>query len=484
MHDRQAARAEEVMAKMQRAGREARRESKPVFRAGDRVIHASGAYESGYLLGTVVGTKRRVAVRWDVSPRQISMESAKSLLRVDDVREGRAGTPDLRAWLEGKRVVHLALPDAARESAMAPLGARRLHEDTGLGSLSTVCPACGTENQRDTSHLGRLGDRDHYRCRSCGITYSAKAVGRPAERYPKGAVMTNEYRVVTHGPGEREGVRVLYRDYDWGRACAKAKELSETSETSVFVVGDRDTRKLARYKKGSPTLSKVSNARPVVYSHGVRFEAARSDAPGDGTSRYRFNGTVDGMPVTIVSARGRNILFWGERDAINVDRLNNPDLERLFPSGYATPNVTQAAQFADFLRLARSLRAFRRADASVFEAAYRTLGVTPDVVARTFSIDLEAAKKVVTLMRRPASRSDAYRILGEIDKLIKGHGVESLDDSDFYVDSYWRGAIAAYVNMGDTYTTTVLFDTLGQRFHLTSWGDFYEWAEQNREEYS
>lgn len=58
------------------------------------------------------------------------------------------------------------------------------------------------------------------------------------------------------------------------------------------------------------------------------------------------------------------------------------------------------------------------------------------------------------------------------DKILTGHGVEALvaEDGDTL--------IATYVNMGDTYAPTLLFDWTDVRWRLTTWGDFVETAER------
>jgi uncharacterized Zn finger protein len=35
-----------------------------------------------------------------------------------------------------------------------------------------VCPACGSANEKSQCLLGSLGQRTHYRCRYCGMTFS------------------------------------------------------------------------------------------------------------------------------------------------------------------------------------------------------------------------------------------------------------------------------------------------------------------------
>ena len=65
-----------------------------------------------------------------------------------------------------------------------------------------------------------------------------------------------------------------------------------------------------------------------------------------------------------------------------------------------------------------------------------------------------------------------------INTIIGGYGVEALRQHNISTDNYWMDTRAIYVNMGDTYTLTLLYDILMDRFYFTSWGDFVESAER------
>ena len=43
------------------------------------------------------------------------------------------------------------------------------------------------------------------------------------------------------------------------------------------------------------------------------------------------------------------------------------------------------------------------------------------------------------------------------------------------------GAVASYVNMGDTYVATILYDIEKGEFFVTSWGDWVEEYERENE---
>ena len=71
---------------------------------------------------------------------------------------------------------------------------------------------------------------------------------------------------------------------------------------------------------------------------------------------------------------------------------------------------------------------------------------------------------------RPDERLEA------INKLLHGYGIEAIEGS--WQNGYWCNIVANYVNMGDTYSTTILFirDNYGNsgRFSVMCWGDFVE----------
>lgn len=54
----------------------------------------------------------------------------------------------------------------------------------------------------------------------------------------------------------------------------------------------------------------------------------------------------------------------------------------------------------------------------------------------------------------------------KINSLLDGYGVEVIRG-----DSY---AVAEYINMGDTYNTTLLYDVNEDEFYVTTWGDWVE----------
>jgi len=67
------------------------------------------------------------------------------------------------------------------------------------------------------------------------------------------------------------------------------------------------------------------------------------------------------------------------------------------------------------------------------------------------------------------------RILACINEVMQGSGVEAI----WGEDQFWPAA--DYINTGDTYSATILFNRKTGSFSLTTWGDFYE---RNQSRYS
>jgi hypothetical protein len=64
-------------------------------------------------------------------------------------------------------------------------------------------------------------------------------------------------------------------------------------------------------------------------------------------------------------------------------------------------------------------------------------------------------------------------ILRAVDTVIGGFGVEAINGARYW-RSYWLDCCALYVNQGDTYDGTIVYDTVRDKYVLTSTGDFCE----------
>lgn len=96
-------------------------------------------------------------------------------------------------------------------------------------------------------------------------------------------------------------------------------------------------------------------------------------------------------------------------------------------------------------------------------------------------IDDATARAVVKLANGAHGNREADAAMQEINDLLGTYGVEAIEMEDAEgVPSYFHNSVAIYCNSGDTYNTTVLYDTVNRTWHLMSYGDFVEEYEQNR----
>lgn len=76
--------------------------------------------------------------------------------------------------------------------------------------------------------------------------------------------------------------------------------------------------------------------------------------------------------------------------------------------------------------------------------------------------------------------SDIDRIMDHVDSELKAYGVESIRSETHGYRRRWGETVALYVNVGETYSATLIFDTLAERFAIESMGDFVERKERRR----
>jgi hypothetical protein len=69
--------------------------------------------------------------------------------------------------------------------------------------------------------------------------------------------------------------------------------------------------------------------------------------------------------------------------------------------------------------------------------------------------------------RATAARGNYRAALHKADSVISGHGGESIRCPR-------RGLLAVYVNTGDTYSTTLLYNVASGAWRITTWGDYVE----------
>ena len=85
-------------------------------------------------------------------------------------------------------------------------------------------------------------------------------------------------------------------------------------------------------------------------------------------------------------------------------------------------------------------------------------------------------RRMTEIERQGGGHRDIDTLLDDVNDALRAHGIESIEGT--WHDRYYQNIVALYVNMGDTYNGTILYDTTKNRFYATSWGD---WVERNGE---
>jgi hypothetical protein len=91
-------------------------------------------------------------------------------------------------------------------------------------------------------------------------------------------------------------------------------------------------------------------------------------------------------------------------------------------------------------------------------------------------LDAPAAKYLASVVK---NENDPDVTLEAANTLMNAHGIEAIR-GDYHVDNYYYDIVALYVNTGDTYNGTLLYETDKDRFLVTTFGD---WVERNEKRY-
>ena len=83
----------------------------------------------------------------------------------------------------------------------------------------------------------------------------------------------------------------------------------------------------------------------------------------------------------------------------------------------------------------------------------------------------ETAGRIRALMAA-TSHKEIDQALDSMNNLLGGYGVEALRDTDW--GQYYNDIGLLYVNVGETYAPTILYDTRLEKWIVGSWGDYVE----------
>ena len=90
--------------------------------------------------------------------------------------------------------------------------------------------------------------------------------------------------------------------------------------------------------------------------------------------------------------------------------------------------------------------------------------------------NLKIKKNNAKILKQYMNETKYDTALDFANKVMNGYGVEAVRDENIWVDNYWQNTGLLYVNKGDTYKTTLCYDTDKGTFFIGSWGD---WAEKH-----
>lgn len=101
----------------------------------------------------------------------------------------------------------------------------------------------------------------------------------------------------------------------------------------------------------------------------------------------------------------------------------------------------------------------------------------------------EKGEAIFKAMRKELGDDDRDRTdsvdaaLDAVGEILGGSGVEAINgEHEEHVDSYYLDIILLYVNMGNPYVTTVLYDTQADSFLVGNWGGWLEAYQAEMEE--
>lgn len=114
------------------------------------------------------------------------------------------------------------------------------------------------------------------------------------------------------------------------------------------------------------------------------------------------------------------------------------------------------------------------------------MSISAKKIAEAFKSDLarsknatpESAKLIAALLKvadesyGSAKHAAVDAALDAANKALGMHGVEAIQGK--WHDRYYQDIVALYLNSGHTYNTTIVYDTVKEKFSIESWGGFVE----------
>jgi hypothetical protein len=103
--------------------------------------------------------------------------------------------------------------------------------------------------------------------------------------------------------------------------------------------------------------------------------------------------------------------------------------------------------------------------------------VSKNILGSIEDMDVYHSKVIAGRVKKAKTPAGVQAVLEYVDEILDGFGIEAIPGP--YVDRRYGNINALYVNLGDTYDVTILYDTLKKKFYVVSWGDWVETVERS-----
>ena len=169
---------------------------------------------------------------------------------------------------------------------------------------------------------------------------------------------------------------------------------------------------------------------------------------------------------------------WKKEHARNKDRFQGGEDEGM----YALEDDYEGGYQEDLFggRMARRQRLTERYPGGL-PGVHRQASaqrITPRLLLQMFR-DMETgdASSLASAIQGARGSRGVSEALDLANQILGGYGVEKIESEEAW-DNYHGNAVALYVNTGDTYNPTLIYDTEEEEFYLTDWGSWVEDYEQ------
>lgn len=100
---------------------------------------------------------------------------------------------------------------------------------------------------------------------------------------------------------------------------------------------------------------------------------------------------------------------------------------------------------------------------------------THKAIMRTLNVTENTAKLIKKTCLTANTPNDVDYAMEKVQILLEGHSIESLECNNVdYWKPYYMNIYALYINEGDTYIPTLIYEVPTHTFYLTTVGDYIE----------